>query len=579
VVVVFRTFVLGASLGLAAMGCGRVGYGPTNEADSTSADTSVDVGGDADAGMDADTAPIDSTVPETGPADTSVVDDVPVAPLEVDVAACEASALVGVEYTCMPAVRDSGPGEVLSWSFGPAHTCTFLAIDETTGVATGSPGPGDAGECLVEVFVRSSAGLDAAARVTLTITASPVRSVDVGAYHTCALSVAGALRCWGFNGFGQLGYDDSASVADGTPGRSIADMGDVPVGGPVTEVSLGYFQTCALLASGGVRCWGDGSFARLGYSHGNEIGDGGVGGSIISNGDLPLGGDAVEVATGGVGGCARLVAGGVRCWGQNHGNGADAQINGGEIIAAGDVPIGADVVDIAAGYDHYCALTTTGSVRCWGQNWAGGLGYDHTNSVGEGMPGLAITDMGDVAVGGRVVQLSAGDATTCAVLDSGGLRCWGWNQYGQLGYGDTINVGDGTAGRSIIDMGDVPVGGPVRMAWAGEEHTCAVLRTGTVRCWGLNLEGQLGYDDTASVGDGTAGRSIIDMGDVAIGGTARTIVTTEWDTGFTCAHMTSGGIRCWGTNGNGNLGLDDRINVGDGTPGRSILDVTEVVPF
>ena len=61
------------------------------------------------------------------------------------------------------------------------------------------------------------------------------------------------------------------------------------------------------------------------------------------------------------------------------------------------------------------------------------------------------------------------------------------------------------------------------MAWAGEEHTCAVLRTGAVRCWGLNLEGQLGYDDTSNVGDGTAGRSIIEMGDVAVGGGVPTV--------------------------------------------------------
>ncbi|NIS34825.1 MAG: hypothetical protein GWN07_30215 [Actinobacteria bacterium] len=263
----------------------------------------------------------------------------------------------------------------------------------------------------------------------------------------------------------------------------------------------------------------------------------------------------------------------------NHGNGAEPQLGGAEIAAAGNLDIGAEVLDIAGGYDHYCAIVTGGYVRCWGQNYFGALGYDDTVTVGDGTTGRGIADMGNVDVGGRVVQLSAGDQTTCAVLDGGGLRCWGWNDYGQLGYGDTGNVGDGTAGRSIVEMGDVPVGGPVAMAWAGEQHTCAVLTTGTVRCWGFNAEGQLGYDDTLNVGDGTVGRAIVDMGDVALGDAARYVVTTDWDSGFTCAHMLSGGLRCWGNNDSGQLGIGDTLNVGDGAPGRSILDFAPIEPF
>jgi hypothetical protein len=103
------------------------------------------------------------------------------------------------------------------------------------------------------------------------------------------------------------------------------------------------------------------------------------------------------------------------------------------------------------------------------------------------------------------------------------------------------------------------------------------MMTGMVRCWGSSREGQLGYGDTLNVGDGTSGRAILDMGDVNTGGTVRHVVTTDWDTGFTCALMTSGGVRCWGNNSSGELGVNDTLPIGEGT--RAITAVPEVHPF
>ncbi len=567
-----------------AFGCGRLGFDPI-AGDTGLLDSSIDASGDGgamDAAMDGapDTAMMmDSSIAD-GSSDTSVVTDTttPPPPLAVNLTTCAAEAVFGGAYSCMPSVRDPIAGEVIRFSLSATNTCAWAGIDPTSGAVSGSVLMD--GFCDLGVFAQSSLGpsADGSLRIGVAV-GSDVRQMDIGAWHTCALSAGGAVRCWGLNSVGQLGYDDTAHVGDGTAGRSIADMGDVNVGGLVRQISLAYMQSCALMATGGVRCWGGGSFGRLGYGHTNDVGAGGPGGTITDNGDLPLGGEAVQVITGGVGGCARMLGGGVRCWGHNHGNGADPEIIGLEIAAAGDLTIGFEVADVVGGYNHYCALSTLGAVRCWGQNWAGALGYDDTLTVGDGTTGRGIAEMGDVNVGGRVVQLSAGDQTTCAVLDSGALRCWGANDLGQLGYGDTTNVGDGTAGRSIVEMGDVPVGGTVSQAWAGEQHTCAIMTTGAVRCWGFNSEGQLGYDDTLSVGDGTAGRAIVDMGDVPLAGTARHVVTTDWDTGFTCALMTSGGLRCWGNNGGGQLGLDDSLNVGDGTAGRAILDFAEVQPF
>ena len=122
--------------------------------------------------------------------------------------------------------------------------------------------------------------------------------------------------------------------------------------------------------------------------------------------------------------------------------------------------------------------------------------------------------MGDVNVGGHVVQISAGGSHTCALLDNGAVRCWGSNEYGQLGYPNTPNIGDDEpAGAG----GDVVLGGPAIQISAGGIMTCALLATGSVRCWGYGADGGLGYGNTNNIGDDETPAS---AGDVPIGGRA-----------------------------------------------------------
>ena len=101
-------------------------------------------------------------------------------------------------------------------------------------------------------------------------------------------------------------------------------------------------------------------------------------------------------------------------------------------------------------------------------------------------------------VGGSVVQVATGDFHTCALLTTGNVRCWGLNDLGQLGYGNTENIGDD---ETPAEVGDVPVGGSVVQLEASENQTCAVLTSGSVRCWGANNRGQLGYGNTNTLGD------------------------------------------------------------------------------
>jgi alpha-tubulin suppressor-like RCC1 family protein len=200
------------------------------------------------------------------------------------------------------------------------------------------------------------------------------------------------------------------------------------------------------------------------------------------------------------------------------------------------------VRQIAVGAEHTCALLTNGAVRCWGRGDSGRLGYGNTNTIGDDeIPASA----GDVNVGGTVQQIAAGSDHTCALLTTGAVRCWGHGGDGRLGYGNTNTIGDNETPASA---GDVNVGGTVQQIAAGGGHTCALLTNGAVRCWGEGSFGQLGYGNTNWIGDNETPAS---AGDVPVGGTVQQIAAGIF---HTCAVLTNGAVRCWGYGACGPLG-------------------------
>jgi len=392
--------------------------------------------------------------------------------------------------------------------------------------------------------------------------------------HSLYVSANGKVRAWGNGILGQLGYNGTADVGD-TQATSIISMGDIAIGGSAIYAAAGSTHSCVVLSTGSVRCWGEGTNGRLGYNSTANIGDT-VSSSILLAGDVPLGGNAVQVSCGFGFSCALLDNGAVRCWG--YGNSGRLGTNAGtdvgdtpatSIINTGDTPIGGTVTQISAGLNHACALLANGAVRCWGTGSNGQLGYNATANVGDSLA-TSILNAGDVPVGGTVKQIAAGRLHTCALLTTGTLRCWGDNPSGQLGYNTTTAVGT-SVGNSIILTGDVPVGDTVLQVAGGDFHTCALLSTGAVRCWGDNAIGQLGYNNTANVGNAPA-NSIINAGDVPLGGRAISITAGE---GYTCALLTTGSVRCWGSGTNGRLGYNSTANVGD-SPSTSIQTAGDV---
>jgi alpha-tubulin suppressor-like RCC1 family protein len=374
---------------------------------------------------------------------------------------------------------------------------------------------------------------------------SPVSQVVVGDSHSCALMESGSVRCWGRGAFGVLGYGRIITgIGDN---EAPASAGNVDIGGTAIQLDAGADHTCALLDTGDVRCWGNGRNGQLGYASEEDIGVEQTPGSMPP---IDIGGSVQQISAGAFHTCALLSTGNVRCWG----TGNQGQLGYGDTndvgdvqtpASKGDVNVGGAVAQISAGTSTTCALLTTGNVRCWGNNQSGQLGYGNTNRVGDI---LAPASAGDVEVGGVVRQIAAGSSFSCALLTTGQVRCWGSGT--SLGYGGGEAIGDD---EDPASAGDVNVGGTVTQISAAR-HTCAVLDTGDVRCWGRNSEAQLGYGHLTNV-------ELAELaGSVSLG--SRTVQLSA-GAFHTCAVLATGNVRCWGDGAFGKLGYGNVNNLGD----------------
>ena len=386
-------------------------------------------------------------------------------------------------------------------------------------------------------------------------------SVDTSIEHTCVLLTTGAVRCWGINTFGQLGYAHTRTIGDN---EAVRWMGTVQLRERATAVSAGENHTCALLASGAVRCWGQNTWGQLGRGTGDltPVGDDEVPGEVPP---VDLGGRAIAISAGLVHTCAVLASGRVRCWGADTDGELGSGDSDGSSVGDDETPAtlppvdlgGARATAVSAGASHTCALLTSGKVRCWGNDTFGqlGSGDGDPTPVGDDETPAALppVDLG----GARATAVSAGSFHTCVILTKGNVRCWGSDDVGQLGSGDgdPTSVGDDETPASMppVDLGATKV----TAVSAGASHTCVVLAGGKVHCWGLGFAGMLGYGNTNTVGDDEVPAV---AGAVDVGGDAAAVATGE---DHSCAVLTGGPLRCWGFNDAGELGHGNTTPVGD----------------
>lgn len=241
-----------------------------------------------------------------------------------------------------------------------------------------------------------------------------IAAVAAGGFRTCALTASGGVKCWGENRWGQLG--DGTTSTRSTP---------VQVSGlvnGVSAVSAGEAHTCALTTTGKVKCCGSYGVGMVGETAFSSL-------TPVDVSGLDSG--VIALAAGGTHTCALTTGGGVKCWGTNNNGQLGDGTTDSSITPVAVSGLASGVVALAAGTSHTCALTAGGGVKCWGANDEGKLG-----------DGTSTDHSAPVDVSGLthdVAALAAGAGHTCAQMRNGGARCWGGNWAGQLGNGTTTN--------------------------------------------------------------------------------------------------------------------------------------------
>jgi alpha-tubulin suppressor-like RCC1 family protein len=406
-------------------------------------------------------------------------------------------------------------------------------------------------------------------------------------HYGCMLLANGSAKCWGSNSYGQLGIDRSSNVGDES-GDTGTRLSYVSLGKSALPVSVGAgeYHSCALLADGRVKCWGANLWGTSGLGDTRRHdGRPSYMGDNLNAVDLGAGRTAKKLYVGSDHSCAILDNDMVKCWGRNDvgqlglGDRNDRGDDAGEMgdaLPAVSLGTGRIALSLSLGYRHTCALLDNSTLKCWGWGRFGQLGNGSSADRGDG-PG----EMGDslptvnVGTGRTVTSVVAGYQDTCAVLDDQTLKCWGDNSHGQLGLGDKILHGPTAAsmgdGLPVVNLG---TGRTVRELGLGFLHTCALLDDQSVKCWGYNAYGKLGYGDTADRGDGPG-----EMGDnlpaVDLGGQLVSALGVGWDHNCVVTAGGGGAVRCWGYGDTGSLGMGDNLTRGD-QPGEMGLSLGAV---
>ena len=317
-------------------------------------------------------------------------------------------------------------------------------------------------------------------------------------------------------------FTDTTLSSGGSCQNAIAMSGIFSCHNSVTS------HTCAILDNGSVSCWGWGTSGQLGY-----------GGNFNKNtptltSDLGIGRTAVAIASGDGHTCVILDNGDVSCWGWGFygqlGNGGTSNKN--SPTPTSSLGTGRTAIALSSGDFHTCAILDNGDVSCWGRGFYGQLGNGGTSNKNSPTPTSSL------GAGRTAVALSSGNEYTCAILDNGEVSCWGEGYYGQLGNGvttettPTLTSSLGT-GRTAVAIA------------SGGAHTCVILDSGEVSCWGLGTFGQLGNGATSNKTTPTLTSSL---------GTGRTAVAISSGGAHTCVILDNGDVSCWGFGTNGRLG-------------------------
>jgi alpha-tubulin suppressor-like RCC1 family protein len=363
---------------------------------------------------------------------------------------------------------------------------------------------------------RRSADTGSTNRATLAA-GTTLTAINAGDVHSLAVTSTGQALAWGNNWAGQLG--------DGTnTGRTAPVFVSLPAGTTVTAVEAGDSHSLAVTSTGQALGFGRNNFGQLGNGDNDDT-------AVPVSASLPAGTTVTAVEAGDSHSLALTSAGEVLAWGWNDfgqlGNGTNTSVN---VPTPVSLPPGTTAIAIAAGDAHSLAVTSTGQVFAWGNNWAGQLG-DGTNNDSNVPVSVSLP------VDTTVTDISAGFADSQALTSTGQVLTWGLNYWGELG--------DGTNNDSNVPVSvSLPAGTTVTDISAGTGHDLALASTGQLFAWGGNWSGQLG--------DGTqTDRSSPDSVSFPTGTTV-----TRFATGYSynLVVTATGQLLAWGNNFYGQLG-------------------------
>jgi alpha-tubulin suppressor-like RCC1 family protein len=464
-------------------------------------------------------------------------------------------------FEASPSEVESAGSVSVSATVSGATSCTLSANKAVAGLPVTFPCEGTPDDVIREVTMPSNAtkkavrykltllatGAGGKTKAKLTVRVSPAGpgpalSVAAGRNHTCAVVSSGHVFCWGDGSKGQLG-DRSAN-----PSSFPVEVLNIT---NAVQVAARGNHTCTVLATGHVQCWGE-----------NNEGELGDGSSLMKKTPIEVKGisDATQVAAGESSTCALLSTGHIDCWGSN----ARGALGNGETgpepcteaerscsLTPVEVTGIATATSVEAAGEHVCALLSDGSEKCWGANEHGELGtgsnvgpetcFYHWRGAGPGAPcsRTPVSVQGIMAV--RAIGTGGNDS--CAALESEAVECWGDDHSGELG--------DGNSGADSDIPAEV-LGVTTAVALSlGKNFGCAALASGHVECWGGNAFGQLGSG--TETGPETCSEEACSTRPVEAAGITSAAAIGAGNL-HACAVLTDGHVDCWGDDEQGELG-------------------------
>jgi|GEM_PF-3876743 len=372
-------------------------------------------------------------------------------------------------------------------------------------------------------------------------------AVDIaaGENYTCVLTASGGVKCWGLNSFGQLGVkiDESCTREDGYP--VYCSLEAVQTEGLVdgfVALAAGGTHSCALNEDGVLFCWGLNNFRKLGYESNDECRE-------MSSESFPCSREPAKVdafrgkkvklvSLGCNHSCAVLASGKAFCWGANNNGqlGAETEekcrrdeLYKSAYFFCSSVPVEVSgledkIASLVSGCENNCVITESGGVKCWGYDQQDGSEDDYVYCEGSS---CSVTPRKINGLDGKVTEISAGDSIICALTENSTVQCWG---HGILGDGNANSSSETpknveNMSRHVVDLE------------TGKSHSCIVLESGHMKCWGENFYGQLGNGvingdyNTAMLVEG------LEQGDI------QSIYLSDK---VSCAAGNSGPLKCWG---------------------------------